>query len=119
MKINALKTKSGKPNREAIDLVRSFIVQSKYEMVYVYDDPMILPETQLNWLQDNVYHMEVYQTLKTLLKERIICSPKWEVTLNHPFCGPDVTVAIVDKLDDVLTLYRNTPIQPIYLPRRK
>lgn len=119
VKMSAMTTLSGEPDPLAIDLVRALIVHSKYRILFLFTDMFADVEEQIQWLNENVYKYENERAIRSQLIGRMICSNNWAEVLRHPSVKTKVCLAVVDSIDDVKTLYKNTDVKPIYLPRRK
>lgn len=118
VKIDALKTKSGKPDLLAIDLVRALIVHSKYRLLFLFTDVFADVEEQIEWLNENVYKHDQYEIIRAQLMKRMICANSWAEVLRHPRVTTRVDLAIVDEWSDVKMLYEHSKVKPIFLPRR-
>ena len=118
VKVSALMTKCGKPNKNAIDLVRALIVHSKFTILYLHTDPTVENSEIIQWLGENVYKKTSFSVLRNMIGGNIMCATNWKQVLTHDKMVGEPKLAIVDTFKDVETLYKNTNIQPIYLPRR-
>ena len=119
VKMSAMTTLDGEPDLLAIDVVRALIVHSKYRILFLFTDLFADVEEQIRWLNENVYKYENERAIRSQLIGRMICSDNWSEVLKHPSVKTKVCLAVVDSIDDVKVLYKNTDVKPIYLPRRK
>ncbi len=119
VKMSAMTTLSGEADPLAIDIVRALIVHSKYRILFLFTDLFADVEEQIQWLNENVYKYENERAIRSQLIGRMICSNNWSEVLRHPSVKTKVCLAVVDSIDDVKALYKNTDVKPIYLPRRK
>lgn len=119
VKMSAMTTLDGEPDLLAIDVVRALIVHSKYRILFLFADLFADVEEQIQWLNANVYKYENERAIRSQLIGRMICSDNWSEVLKHPSVKTKVCLAVVDSIDDVKALYKNTDVKPIYLPRQK
>lgn len=97
VKIDSLKNTDGTPDLLAIDVVRAIIVQSKYDVFFVYSDTFADVEEQMNWLNTNVLHHDNEKILKQQMKRRLICASNWKEVFAHPSIHTDIRLVITNS----------------------
>lgn len=108
VKIDALKNTDGSPDLLAIDVVRAIIVQSKYDVFFLYVDTFADIEEQMRWLNDNVLHHDNEKILKQQMKRRLICASNWKEVFAHPSIHTDVRLVVTNSPKEAEFLRRST-----------